>query len=111
MGRAVRTPFNAAAAKASLGTEPIENTIAGMAAAFIKILNDQGFEVNAVEIKRWCEFQYRRRVRYHASEPLKVGEEFKFTPKIIQPAYVLQNFRTYMGGWYDTHRKWLRAMS
>jgi hypothetical protein len=105
----IKTKFSSSAAKTSLGTEPIQNTAAGMTEAFIKILSDQGFEINAVEIKRWCEFQYRRRCRNY-SDPLKVGEECKFTPKTIKADYVITNFRTYMNNWYDTHRKWLRAM-
>jgi hypothetical protein len=45
----IKTKFSSSAAKMSLGTEPIQNTAAGMAEAFIKILSDQGFEINAVE--------------------------------------------------------------
>jgi len=107
----IKTKFSTAAAKITLGDQPIENTAAGMAEAFIKILSDQGFEINAVEVKRWCEFQYRRRYQYHAQKPLKLGEEQKYTVNAIKANYVIANFRTYMNNWYDEHRKWLRAMS
>jgi len=105
----IKTKFSAAAAKITLGDQPIENTATSMAEAFIKILSDQGFEINAVEVKRWCEYQYKRRYQYYAQ--LKLGEEHKHTVSTIKPDYVIANFRTYMNNWYDEHRKWLRAMS
>lgn len=99
----VATKFSAAKARKALGPDPVENTAKGMADAFAKILRDQDFEVNETEVFRWCEFQFSRRYRF-----IKDADH---RPPTITPETVITNFRTYMGNWYDQHRKWLRASS
>lgn len=99
----VATKFSTAKAKKALGPGPVENTPKGMAEAFGKILRDQDFEVNEVEVLRWCEFQFNRRYRFI--------KDMDHKPDTITVDTLITNFRTYMGNWYDQHRKWLRASS
>lgn len=101
----VATKFSTSKAVKLFGDKstPIENTIKGMAEAFKKILVDQDFDVNEVEIVRWCEFQYNRRYRTY------IPKAVSMIPKTITTGTLITNFMTYMGNWYDTHSKWLRA--
>lgn len=102
--QAIRTAFSASMALTSLGSNEIANTPEGEAEAFKIILNDQGFEINEIEILRWCEFHFKRRYRFSTSPNWS-------PPPYIKPSTVVQHFRTYMENWYDQHRKLLRANS
>jgi hypothetical protein len=94
------TKFSAAEAKRTLGPDPVENTPKGTAAAFVKILIAQGFEVNEPEILRWCEYQFKRRYC--------LG---RIPPGTVTVDTIVTQFRVYMQNWYSTHAKWQRANS
>lgn len=78
----------------------IVNTVDGVAATMIRILIDQGYEVNEIELKRWCEFHFIR-------TSLRNNIQLKET---VGVSSLCRKIRVYLNKWYATHLKWLRGM-